>query len=131
MKVSYSVYGKKFKPDEFLLEIKYLPERFQLWDEETKDGDEEEDGFILDFSVDRHLVSLPFLFGRFLIANKELLKANQYKGASIVKEVTFSIAQENLEYLAENNQILIYTLTSSLMKLLGELNINIHIIKTK
>ncbi len=128
MTVSFSIYGKDFKAYEFLLAAKHLPSNVNFWDSE--EVEEKDNGFTLVFLEDQKTASLPISLGRFLIANKELLKANEFYSKETIKDMNFHIAHSDIEHMADNKRIIIYIFKPKFMKLLGDLNIHFYITKT-
>jgi hypothetical protein len=130
MLVTFSIYGECFDAYEFLLEAKELPPDVKLWDETTFDEElGNEGGFTLDFKKSQDLISIPFSFGRFLIANKELLKSEKFFSKETHKDLSIIIEHSDVKRFTEHPGIVAYILTPEVMNLLSELNISFYVTK--
>lgn len=130
MLVTFSIYGEGFDAYEFLLEAKELPPDVKLWDETTFDEDlGKEGGFTLDFAKSKSLVSIPFSFGRFLIANKELLKSDKFFSLKTHKDLSIIIEHSDVKRFSEHPGLVAYIFSPAVMSLLAELNISFYVTK--
>lgn len=127
MVVTFSIYGPDFHAYDFLLAAKQLPEKIEYWDKE--DLHEEDNGFYLVFTEDNNVGSLPFSFGRFLIANKELLLQRELYTPETFKDLSIVVKQEELAAKNELNLAFFYILKPSLMQLLGEAGIRVFVMR--
>ncbi len=130
MLVTFSIYGEGFDAYQFLLEAKELPFDVKLWDETTFDEElGKEGGFTLDFKKSQNLISIPFSFGRFLIANRELLMSEKFFSKETHKDLSIIIEHTDVKRFAEHPGIVAYIFTPEVMNLLAELNISFYVTK--
>lgn len=127
MTVTFSIYGPDFDAYDFLLTAKQLPEKIEYW--EKQDSHEEDNGFYLVFVEDNNVGSLPLSFGRFLVANKELLIRKEMYPPETFKDLSIVVKQEELAAKNELNLAFFYILKPGLMRLLGEAGIRVFVMR--
>jgi hypothetical protein len=128
MLVTFSIYGYGFDAYEFLLEAKELPPDVKLWDETTFDEElGDEGGFTFDKS--KNFISIPFSFGRFLFANKELLTSDKFFSNKMHKDLSIIIEHDDVKRFVDYPGMVAYIFKPGFMQFLSDLNISLYVTK--
>ncbi|MFT3845761.1 MAG: hypothetical protein QM725_11965 [Lacibacter sp.] len=112
------IHGDLFDAYNFLLELKHLPPVVHYW--EPDDPNRENFGFNFQFYNAEAVDVIPFSFGRFLVANKELLCAKQWFLPGTKKEIYICYEKEELVKKAGEKNSFMFVFKPGLMQLLAE-----------
>jgi hypothetical protein len=126
MTVNFSMHGPNLNCIDVLTVLRELPRNYNLWEDEEELKDQ--NGFTLSFEdVDRPNENIPFGFGRFLVANRDMLQDESLIGKSTIKELSVVVSKEILAFYSKPMRAAFFVLKPSFTKLLWELNIEFHL----
>ncbi len=125
MIVNFSMHGPNLNCIDVLTALHELPSTYNLWEdvEELKD----ENGFTLCFeNAKRPNENIPFGFGKFLLANRNMLEDESVIGKCTTKELSVVVSKDMLGFYAKPLRAAFFVLKPSFTRLLSELQIEVH-----